>query len=100
MKDFYDIWILSRSFAFDDDRLPRAIVATFARRDTPIPNELTDALSPLFAADEQKRQQWRSFIEDVAMNPGELADVIAELAAFLMPQAALATHWSGKNSAA
>ena len=28
MKDFYDIWILSRSFAFDDDRLPRAIAAT------------------------------------------------------------------------
>lgn len=25
MKDFYDIWILSRSFAFDHDRLPRAI---------------------------------------------------------------------------
>ena len=22
MKDFYDIWILSRSFAFDNDRLP------------------------------------------------------------------------------
>ena len=23
MKDFYDIWILSRSFAFEDDRLAR-----------------------------------------------------------------------------
>lgn len=34
MKDFYDIWILSRSFAFDDDRLARAIAATFARRGT------------------------------------------------------------------
>ncbi len=32
MKDFYDIWILSRSFAFTDDRLARAIKATFQRR--------------------------------------------------------------------
>jgi predicted nucleotidyltransferase component of viral defense system len=87
MKDFYDIWILSRSFAFDDARLPRAIAATFARRGTPIPQERPDALSPSFAADAQKQQQWRAFIEDVALNPGELTDVIEELAAFLMPPA-------------
>jgi len=39
MKDFYDIWILSRSFDFNDDRLARAITATFERRETPIPTE-------------------------------------------------------------
>jgi predicted nucleotidyltransferase component of viral defense system len=87
MKDFYDIWILSRSFTFDDDRLPRAIAATFARREAPIPHELPDALSPSFAGDAQKQQQWRAFIEDVALNPGELATVVEDLAAFLMPQA-------------
>ena len=32
MKDFYDIWQLSQSFAFDDSRLARAIAATFAYR--------------------------------------------------------------------
>ena len=87
MKDFYNIWILSRSFVFDDDRLPRAIAATFARRTTPIPGERPDALSPSFAADAQKQQHWRAFIKDVALNPGELTAVIEELAAFLMPQA-------------
>ena len=87
MKDFYDIWILSRSFAFDDDRLPLAIAATFARRETPIPNELPDALSSSYAADTQKQQQWRALIEDVALNSGELATVIEDLAAFLMSQA-------------
>ena len=97
MKDFYDIWILSRSFAFDDDRLPRAIAATFARRGTPIPDELPDALSPAFAADAQKQQQWRAFIEDVAIIPGEFADVIMDLAAFLMPQAAFATQRGGTS---
>lgn len=38
MKDFYDIWLLSRSFAFDDDRMPCTIVATFTRRTTLIAN--------------------------------------------------------------
>ncbi len=99
MKDFYDIWILSRSFTFDDDRLARAIAATFARRGTEIPTELPDALSPAFAADEQKQQQWRVFVEGVALNPGDLADVVAELAAFLMPQAARAKKGSGADGA-
>jgi predicted nucleotidyltransferase component of viral defense system len=38
MKDFYDIWVLSRSFSFQDDRLARAISATFSRRGTADPN--------------------------------------------------------------
>ncbi|PTW63174.1 putative nucleotidyltransferase component of viral defense system [Breoghania corrubedonensis] len=87
MKDFYDIWILSRSFRFDDDRLAQAIAATFARRETTVPTELPDALTPAFAADEQKQQQWRAFVEDVAVEPGPLALVLEELAGFLMPHA-------------
>jgi predicted nucleotidyltransferase component of viral defense system len=89
MKDFYDIWILSRSFPFDDDRLARAIAATFTRRRTEIPTELPDALSPAFAADERKRRQWQVFVEDVALDPGALADVVDELAVFLMAHAVL-----------
>ena len=92
MKDFYDVWVLNRSFAFDDDRLARAIAATFARRGTPIPTELPDALTPAFAADNQKRQQWKNFIEDVDMNPGDLGDVIRDIAEFLMPHAVAATR--------
>jgi predicted nucleotidyltransferase component of viral defense system len=87
MKDFYDIWILSRSFTFEDDRLARAIAATFARRSTAIPNDLPDALTPEFAADEQKQRQWRAFIRDVARQPGDLETVVQDLAAFLMPHA-------------
>jgi predicted nucleotidyltransferase component of viral defense system len=86
MKDFYDIWILSRSFNFDDDRLPRAIAATFARRGTAIPQDLPDALTPAFAQDAQKQRQWRAFVEGVAHDPGELAIVIKDIAAFLMPR--------------
>ncbi|RWX32826.1 nucleotidyl transferase AbiEii/AbiGii toxin family protein [Rhizobium leguminosarum] len=92
MKDFYDIWILSRSFDFSDDRLARAIAATFKRRETSIPTNLPDALTDAFGKDQQKQRQWRAFIEGVAHNPGDLTDVIAEIAAFLMPHAVAAAR--------
>lgn len=87
MKDFYDIWILSKSFDFAGDRLARAIAATFARRKTAIPVDLPDALTPAFANDEQKQRQWNAFVRDVSANPGGLEDVVANLADFLMPHA-------------
>lgn len=87
MKDFYDIWLLSQSFPFDDDRLASAIAATFERRETEIPAELPDALTPAFAEDEQKQRQWNAFLENVALRPGSLADVITSVARFIMPHA-------------
>ncbi len=96
MKDYYDIWILSRSFSFDDGRLGRAIAATFARRGTDIPIDLPDALIPAFAADKQKQRQWRAFVEGVTYDPGELARVLEEIAAFLEPHAASAVEGGGE----
>jgi predicted nucleotidyltransferase component of viral defense system len=90
MKDLYDIWVLSRNFEFKDDKLPRAIAATFARRKTEIPKEPPDALTAAFAEDPTKVAQWNSFIEDVAFQPGTLADIVKDLAAFLMPHASAA----------
>ena len=90
MKDFYDIWLLSQSFPFDDDRLAPAIAATFERRETEIPAKLPDALTPAFAEDEQKQRQWNAFLENVALRPGSLADVIASIARFIMPHAVAA----------
>lgn len=87
MKDFYDIWVLSKSFDFAGDRLARAITATFTRRETAIPVTLPDALTPAFANDEQKQRQWNAFVRDVSANPGSLEDVVASLAEFLMPHA-------------
>jgi predicted nucleotidyltransferase component of viral defense system len=87
LKDFYDIWVLARTYSFKDDRLARAIRATFSRRKTPIPSEPPDGLSEAFANDPTKLQQWTAFLQDVAIDPGSLAAVIEALAAFLMPHA-------------
>jgi len=50
MKDFYDLWFLSRNFVFDGETLVSAIRATFSRRKTPLPTQLPTALYDEFAA--------------------------------------------------
>jgi predicted nucleotidyltransferase component of viral defense system len=87
MKDFYDVWLLSRTHEFDGESLPRAIAATFTRRKTTIPEELLDALTPAFAGDPAKQQQWASFIEAIDAEPVSLAQVVSDLADFLMHHA-------------
>ena len=90
LKDYYDTWILSQSFTFEDGRLPQAIAATFDRRGTPIPVDLPDGLTPEFAANDQKKKQWQSFIGGVALDPGSLSHVVESIASFIMPHAGLA----------
>lgn len=85
LKDFYDIWVLFRTYEFKDDRLARAIRATFDRRKTQIPTERPDALSGTFAKDPTKIQQWTAFSRDVAIDPGPLNGVVETLATFLRP---------------
>jgi len=87
MKDFYDIWVLSRSQQIADDRLARAIRAKFDRRSTPVPTSPPDCLTQEFATDTTKAQQWSSFVRDVATQPGSLTTVVADLEAFPMPHA-------------
>ena len=95
MKDYYDLWIIGQAFEMDRSRLARAISATFARRGTPIPDGVPDGLSPAFAEDAVKRQQWESFKQDLSIDPGPLDGVVSALAAFLMPAAAAACDRGG-----
>lgn len=90
MKDFYDIWILTKTFDFAPDRLARAIAATFARRQTTVPTDRPDALTPAFAEDPLKQRQWAAFASDIDHAPRQLALVVDDLAPFLMKAAAMA----------
>lgn len=62
MKDFYDIFILSKTFSFKGDALVKAIKATFDRRGTEIPEDIPLALTDEFANDSDKNTQWKAFI--------------------------------------
>lgn len=90
IKDFYDIWMLSRERQFKGDGLVRAIAATFARRKTNIPTERPVGLTKAFADDPAKQQLWKSFAETIGAELPPLSEVIEELAAFLMPHAVVA----------
>jgi len=87
MKDFYDVWMLSRTHAFDPERLTQAIVATFKRRGTDIPGSLPDAFTPEFFRDSSKVHQWSAFIRDLSAETPPLETVIEELWAFIGPLA-------------
>ena len=92
MKNFYDVWLLSRNYAFDEERLSRAIIATFERRATTIPTDAPDALTQKFASDMAKQRQWTAFVRDLAGNVPGLKVVVTDLANFLMPYARHATR--------
>ena len=47
MKDFYDIWILSRTLGFSGDGLSQAMRFTFQRRQTDVPTMVTCGLDGL-----------------------------------------------------
>jgi hypothetical protein len=87
MKDFYDVWILSREFEFDGRVLSQAIRATFGRRKTRIPESVPLSLSPEFAEDPLKGRYWSAFLDRHALSADApvLAEVIRDLKQFLMP---------------
>jgi len=87
MKDFFDIWHLSRTFSFEETVLAAAIRATFAARNTPLPTGPITALSADFAADRNKQTQWVAFVRQaaVAEQTPDLPAVVTRLREFLEP---------------
>lgn len=87
MKDFYDIWLLSKLFSFEGNVLRKALANTFDRRRTTFPTSTPFALTPAFYEDFQKTVQWTAFIKkskpDIPV--GDLSAVIADIAVFLTP---------------
>jgi len=87
MKDFYDVWLLSRLFEFEGRTLCEAVRNTFSRRATTLPNGLPTAFMEEFRQDPQKQTQWQSFVRKAKPEPvGDSFDtVIDDVVAFLMP---------------
>lgn len=87
MKDFHDLYILARDFAFDGSSLTKAIQATFRRRKTKFSQNIPLALTEEFGLDTAKSAQWRAFLLKSGLQqsmPG-LSEVIEYLQTFLLP---------------
>lgn len=87
MKDFYDLWVLSRTFDFDGERLSEAIRKTFERRKTKLPESVPVAFTSEFYGAQAKLNQWRAFLNKGLVTGKEilLSDVAKVLRDFLLP---------------
>ncbi len=87
MKDFHDIWTLTRHLGFDGMKLTEAIRRTFERRKTPLPGSDPTAFTSEFYEDTAKQTQWRSFLRKGQLENEELTlgHVAKDLREFLMP---------------
>jgi predicted nucleotidyltransferase component of viral defense system len=86
MKDFYDLWELSRRFDFQGRTLKAAIQATFNRRQTEFPSTMPLCLTPEFYDAPQKQTQWNAFLGKSGLSgAGSLAETVQFLRTFLLP---------------
>lgn len=86
VKDFFDIWLLSRQFDFDGSTIAQAVSETFATRGTAIPAEPV-ALTRDFGHDAGRQAQWRAFIRRSRLQnvPSSFAEIVEAVAVFLGP---------------
>ena len=97
MKDFFDVWVLSRQETFHAEPLGTAIARTFERRGTPL------SLDPVcfdeaFAASAAKAVQWQAFVRRGRFTDPvpSFDEVVEAVAVFLRPVcAALVTGQKG-----
>jgi predicted nucleotidyltransferase component of viral defense system len=85
LKDYYDLWLIAKTFELERAALVLAVRQTFARRETALPQDNPTGLSEAYV--EAWADQWRTFLsrERVAAVPAQLANVVADLQRYLLP---------------
>ena len=84
MKDFYDIYYLSRTFDFDGLKLQTAIQETLQNRGTTYEKDSFDRVLSL-VDDEDMKSKWRYFLRTLGNPDVEFSSVIAGIDLFLAP---------------
>ena len=84
MKDFYDIWLLSRQYKFASELLAEAIKLTFNERKTDLPDDVkafTDRFIQL------KQKQWTAFHKRLknSLVPSDFKEIVDVIKDFLLP---------------
>lgn len=85
LKDYFDLWRLAQTHAFNGETLGTAIQATFSRRNTPVPDGPLEGLSSEFIDDSTRQTQWNGFQRRVGLAPQPLAEVVLALRTFIEP---------------
>ena len=86
MKDFFDIWFVSEQFIFSGSSLAKAIMATFKRRKTNIPEGILSLLEAL-RTNPEKNQQWQAFLKKniFQYHVPQLFEILERIEHFLNP---------------
>lgn len=86
VKDFFDIWLLSRQFDFDGPILTQAVANTFSTRGTVMP-AIPVALTSAFGNEPAKQTQWQGFVRKSRLltAPASFAEVVEAISGFLGP---------------
>jgi predicted nucleotidyltransferase component of viral defense system len=91
MKDYYDLWAIPRAIAITSDDLDAAILATFKRRGTEIPQTRPPGLSPEMSGDEAKQRQWRAYAASLELEGLSLEAIIESVWDLVGPSCARLT---------
>ncbi len=83
MKDYFDLWVLTRQPELNKEVLGSAIERTFANRGMEIDADPI-GLSPAFGNDPAKQTQWSAFLKRARITeaPSSLSEVVEELDKF------------------
>ena len=86
MKDFYDIWLLSHQVKLEGKTLSTAILNTFKKRNTEIPQNLSEAISDNYAI--RQENQWQAFLRNSNLDDKNIPafeQVVNEIKKFIDP---------------
>ena len=84
MKDFYDIYYLSRTFDFDGLKLQTAIQETLQNRGTAYEKDSFDRIIAL-VQDEDMQVKWRYFLKTLGNPAISFDEIMKQLKVFLEP---------------
>ena len=88
MKDFYDVWALSQTFAFDGAELRDAVERCFERRGTAWGQVLPEALTSAFYSHADLQVRWQSYGQDgqlLTPPPSAFEEIGSRVQLFLGP---------------
>ena len=86
MKDFYDIWLMTRQMNFEGKKLAAAIKATFDHRKTPLPGKAPLFAEEIYGEKSDHAAMWKAFLrkKQIKTAPDSLNEVAQTIETFLL----------------
>ncbi|MFT5632681.1 MAG: hypothetical protein ACI9SQ_000387 [Rubritalea sp.] len=85
IKDFFDLDWLHSHRSFEYSTLRQAVLNTFERRQSPIPEDIPIFLQQTFANNPSKVTQWNAFLKKNKLLKKDLSELLNQLTPFIMP---------------